>query len=207
MSFTRERISIGEAANDGKGTDLNVAGKLLEDFMTQLCLFLTGSTSEVLIPNVLPTSRGGTGATTTQEHINYLRFYGANSFAFASNKYQPIALISIENGSNGTVKPLTNLSNAIQVDKPNTGQYVFELVNKDFAVSNGKGTVIPDALGNQLFGYELNQNGSLLSVNTYALKFDNTTGIYSLDKTKPIDIPVGNSLLLTIVNQLSVVGL
>lgn len=204
MSFTRERISIGEAANDGKGTDLNVAGKTLEDFMTQLCLFLTGSTSEVTIPNVLPTSRGGTGASTTQEQINYIRFYGSNSFAFTSNKYQPIALITINNGSNGVVSPLTQLTQAIVVDKPNTGQYVFQLNNTNFAISNGKGTVIPDALGNQLFGYELNQNGSTLTVNTYALKFDGTTGIYSLDKDKAIDVPVGNTLMLTVVNQLSV---
>lgn len=205
MSFTRERISIGEAANDGKGTDLNVAGKLLEDFMTQLCLFLTGSTSEVLIPNVLPTSRGGTGASTTQEHISYLRFYGSNSFAFTSNKYQPIALITIDNGSNGLVTPLTTLSKSIVIDKPNVGQYVFQLNDTNFAISNGKGTVIPDALGNQLFGYELNQNGSTLVVNTYALKFDSATGIYSLDKDKAIDVPVGNTLMLTVVNQLSVI--
>lgn len=204
MSFTRDRISIGEAANDGKGTQLNLAGKLLEDFMSQLCLFLTGSTSEVLIPNVLPISRGGTGATTTQEHINYIRFYGANSFAFTTNKYQPIALLTIDNGSNGVITPLTTLTQAITVDKPNVGQYVFQLNNTNFAISNGKGTVIPDALGNQLFGYELNQNGSTLSVNTYALKFDSATGIYSLDKDKAIDVPVGNTLMLTVVNQLSV---
>lgn len=205
MGFSRDRISIGEAANDGKGTDLNLAGKYLEDFMTATCMFLNAGTSEIKIPDTLPIERGGTNASTVSGHIKYVTRFGAGAMQLVDNKYTPVAFIVITNGSDGTVKPLVDLSNVITVTKIAVGKYLFSTFNDSFKVMNDVGNVIRDKMGNQLFGYIIRYNGGNIFIDCYALKFDTTTGNKSLDLDTPIDMPPDNALYLTIVNTLGVI--
>lgn len=73
--WERERFNYGESAGDGRGDFLRVHAIKAEDTNAKLFTWLSGGASEVTLPNALPISRGGTGATTVAALIKSIGFF------------------------------------------------------------------------------------------------------------------------------------
>lgn len=185
--MTREVISIGLAANDKKGDTAIVFGAKCEDAFKELYLFLSGNSSTVTLPSTgIPISKGGTGGETVQEARDNLGLLTDTNNNFVL-------------GGSGTKlydDRLVNFAQAVRpfsMTKQDINTYVITSATSHGL--NGFKYVLPrDELGNLLCTctIEFNTATSNVIVKVYDVLFSN--GKYSPDLTKPISIPTGRCI-------------
>ena len=185
--MTREVISIGLAANDKKGDSAIVFGAKCEDAFKELYLFLSGNSSTTTLPTAgLPTSKGGTGGVTVQgarDNLGLLTDTN-NSFVLggSATKLYDDRLVNYPQA----VRPFSMI-------KQDTNTYVIK--NATAHGLNGFKYVLPrDELGNLLCTctIEFDTATSSVIVKVYDVLFSN--GKYSPDLSKPISIPTGRCI-------------
>lgn len=174
----RDRFLFGDAAGDGKGDFLRTHAQKAESMATQLYSWLSGGRSEVRLSDALPVERGGTGGTTAQKgRLNLGIVVNTNNeLVFGSR------VVSLYNGTvldhEGTVKPVYT--------KVGTGHYTLTNIS-GFALNGFKFCLPKDDLGNLLCGCAITFADNVATVKVYQLV--RTSGLVSLDLTKPMDIP------------------
>lgn len=185
--MTREVISIGLAANDKKGDTAIVFGAKCEDAFKELYLFLSGNSSTVTLPSAgIPISKGGTGGVTVEgarDNLGLLTDTN-NSFVLggSATKLYDDRLVNYPQA----VRPFT-------MTKQGVNTYVIK--NATAHGLNGFKYVLPrDELGNLLCTctIEFIAASSTVVVKVYGVLFSN--GKYSPDLTKPISIPTGRCI-------------
>lgn len=185
--MTREVISIGLAANDKKGDSAIVFGAKCEDAFKEIYLFLSGNSSTVTLPTAgIPISKGGTGAETVQgarDNLGLLTDTN-NSFVLggSATKLYDDRLVNYPQA----VRPFS-------MTKQDANTYVIKTATSHGL--NGFKYVLPrDELGNLLCActIEFDTATSNVIVKVYDVLFSN--GKYSPDLTKPISIPAGRCI-------------
>lgn len=183
--YERERFNYGEAAGDGKGDFLRTHAIKAEQANSLLFYWLTGGLSEVKLLDALPVARGGTGASSANKaRINLGMIVNTNNeLSFGSKA------VSLYDGAvldhDSTVKPY--------FIKNGVGDYI---VGNVIGFGAGFTYVLPkDELGNLLCGCEISFTGEA-NVKVYAIKYQDGRAL--LDKTKPMDIPSGRCIDISV---------
>lgn len=183
--YERERFNYGEAAGDGKGDFLRTHAIKAEQTNSLLFYWLTGGLSEVKLLDALPVARGGTGASSANKaRINLGMIVNTNNeLSFGSKA------VSLYDGAvldhDGTAKPY--------FIKNGVGDYI---VGNVIGFGAGFTYVLPkDELGNLLCGCEISFTGEA-NVKVYAIKYQDGRAL--LDKTKPMDIPSGRCIDISV---------
>lgn len=176
--FERERFIYGDVAGDGKGDELRIHAIKAEHSNNLVYSWLSGGASEVRLPNALPVSRGGTGATTAQgARLSMGILVSTNNELLFGSK-----AISVYDGAvldhDGTVKPgfIKNSVGNYRINGP-----------LGFALNGFKYCLPKDELGNVLCGAKIVFDSSGLTLTTHPVSLQG--GMWVMDELTFIDIP------------------
>ena len=181
-----ERFLYGDAAGDGKGDLLRVHAVKAEHAHNLVFSWLSGGASEVTLPNALPISRGGTGATTVAGVIRKLGYFeDTNHVLRRGTKVLTL-------GNTGILDRFQNMPNAM-FTRNGVGDYSITGVVPGTALF---GMVLPVNHLNQLKCYATTSVAPSGEMVIKVFEANNTTNPPSAGA--PMDLPAGTYIDLEV---------
>lgn len=176
--WERERFNYGEAAGDGKGDPIRVHAIKAEHTEKLVYTWLSGGASEVRLPEALPITRGGTGATTVAGTLRNLGYFEDANHTLRRG----VKVLSF--GNTGMRDQFKNVPDA-SFSRVAEGHYRITGANLSQALW---GIVIPQGPEGFMKAFvELNTSNNIIEIKTYYPDFST----WPPKLGAPMDLPPG----------------
>lgn len=200
--MARRKLVFGYSANDNQGEVLRDGAISIEQALSELYFFLSGGTSETVLPLAIPEIRGGSGSGTTEGSRQYIRRHGLRSFVPGALQYMPAAVCTVAYGRLPKSVALTTLTGELSFIRLGEGIYKVTVPAANLVVDANRVYIAPDKYGNQKFCAEVTQVGMDITINVHPVVWDDTLKEYKADTLTLVDVPADSYMTFIISNSL-----